>query len=62
MKIISCCPLMMKEPILMDGMSTTLGNVRCVGDTNYILVYYRKNDTPIAVINRERRGALRSGL
>ena len=48
--------------MLIAGMSTTFGNVRGVGDTKYILVYSKKNDTPIAVMSSERRGALRNGL
>ena len=38
------------------------GNVRGVGETKYIVVYSRKNETPMAVMSTEMRGAWRSGL
>ena len=38
------------------------GNVLGVGETKYMLVYSRKNDTPIAVISTDIFGAFLSGL
>lgn len=61
-KINNCCPLITNEPIFKDKESITFGKVLGVGETKYILVYSRKNETPIAVINSDIRGALRNGL
>ena len=36
--------------------------VRGVGETKYIVVYSRKNETPMAVMSTEMRGAWRNGL
>ena len=57
-----CWPFTTKLPIVMPWLSNTAGNVRGVGETKYIIVYSRKNDTPMAVISTESLGAWRSGL
>ena len=46
----------------MEKLSTTFGKVLGVGVTKYMVAYSRKKETPIAVINREIRGACRRGL
>ena len=47
----------MKPPRLNEIFGMTSGKVRGVGVTKYMLVYSKKNETPIAVISKEMRGA-----
>ena len=47
----------MKPATLNEIFGMTSGNVRGVGVTKYMLVYSRKNETPIAVISSEILGA-----
>ena len=62
-KIRTCCPFTIKSPIWNATLeSKTSGKVRGVGETNSMLVYSRKKETPMAVIKSEIRGACRSGL
>ena len=47
----------MKPAISKAMFGMTSGKVRGVGVTKYMLAYSRKNETPIAVISSEMRGA-----
>ena len=57
----SCCPLMMSPATSKDTSLIVAGKVRGVGETTAIMTYSRRNDTPIAVMSTEMRGAWRSG-
>ena len=57
----SCCPLMMSPANSHEISLIVAGKVRGVGDTIAIITYSRRNDTPIAVMSTEMRGAWRSG-
>ena len=61
-RISICCPLMTMPATLTATSPNIAGNVRGVGETKYIVVYSRKNETPMAVMSTEMRGAWRSGL
>ena len=57
----SCCPLMTSPSNVHETSLIVAGNVRGVGETSAIMTYSRRNDTPIAVMSTEMRGAWRSG-
>ena len=64
-RISICWPLITMPPTVPTVTATSpniAGNVRGVGETKYIVVYSRKNETPMAVMSTEMRGAWRSGL
>ena len=61
-RISICWPLMTIPPTVTATSPNIAGNVRGVGETKYIVVYSRKNETPMAVMSTEMRGAWRSGL